>query len=146
LKEELVFADLERDMVSKLHELVYYEHLSTMSALVDDDFRQERDSARSRHVQRGQLLTPWLRWTPERTVADLVRDSQLRRSDPVYMQQLRQLQDELDSDAQRIKDAVEKELQLRQKAVVYRQEQRAAQVKPLGRRYVRVPTRSRALR
>lgn len=132
--------------MSKLHELVYYEHLSTMSALVEDDFRKERDSARSRHVQRGQLLTPWLRWAPERTVADLVRDSQLRRSDPVYMQQLQQLQDELDGDAQRIKHAVETELQLRQKAVVYRQEQRAAQVKPLGRRYVRVPARRRTFR
>jgi len=146
LKEELVFADLERDMLAKLHELVYYEHLATMSALVEEDFRKERDSARSRHVQRGQLVVPWLRWLPERTVADLVRASQERRNDPVYMAQLQQLQAELDADAQRIQEAVDAELRLRQHISAHQQEQRAAQVRPLGRRYVRIPARRRSLR
>ncbi len=133
-------------MLSRLHELVYYEHLATMSALADDPFRKERDNARDQHMERGQLVLPWLKWRPERTTADMWHAAQKRREDPAYMRELKKLQTELDTDAQKIKVAVEKELELRKKAVAYRKQQRAEQARPVRRKHVRVPKRRHALR
>lgn len=106
-------------------------------------FDEESGHARTEYTRAGRLYAPWLKWGPERTLADVVHDYQERHKDPVYRAALRELQTELDTDALRIKKAVEEEMELRRRAQEHRERQRKANKRPIGRRYVRVPSRRR---
>ena len=146
LKEGIVFDHLEREILARLHELLYREHTTYASTSVGQLFEDESSRARAEYNKFGRIAAPWLKWGPERTLADVVREYQERHKDPKYQAALRELQQDLDSDALRIKKAVELELELRKQADEYRQKQREAAKKPIGRRYVRVPSRRRSLR
>ena len=141
LIERVVFDRIEKELVAELHRMIYEEHLATMTALTDNAFDEERGNAQSEYRQVGQRLAPWLRWAPQKTITDLWQDSQERRKDPEHMRRLRELQKELDDEADRIAGAVKEELELRQRAQEARQREIDAKKKPIGRRYVKVPQR-----
>ena len=142
-----MFAELERESLQELDELIYSEHLATMNALTGEEFGEERRVARSVYNRLGRRLMPWVRWTPERTVADMWQAAQERHKDPAYMANLRKLQSELDGRAESIKAAVQTELELRKAAQKDREARTAASKGTAGRHYVnRVPWRSRSLR
>jgi hypothetical protein len=117
--------------------MIYEEHLATMTTLTDNAFGEERSSARSQYRQFGMLRLPWLRWAPQKTIADLWADSRERRKNPEYMAKLRQLQKELDDDADEIAARVQEELELRKLAQEFRQREMEEARKPIGRRYAR---------
>jgi hypothetical protein len=145
--ETLVFAELERETQHQLDELLYSEHLATMNALTGDDFSEERRAAREVYNKLGRRLAPWMRWTPEKTPADMWREAQKRHEDPEYMARLRQLQGELDARAATIKAAVQTELELRKAAQKDREERAEAGKERVGRHYGRrIPWRSRSIR
>jgi hypothetical protein len=112
-----------------------------LPALTDNAFDEERGFAHSEYRHVGQQLVPWLRWAPQKTIADLWNDSRERRKNPEYMRRLQEMQKDLDDEANRIAAAVKEELELRQRAQDARQHERERAKKPIGRRYVKVPTR-----
>lgn len=128
-------------MRAELHQMIYEEHLATMTALTDEPFNEERQNARAEYRQVGQRLMPWLRWGPQKTITDLWNDSRERRKNPEYMQRLHVLQKELDDEADKIADAVAEELMLRKRAQEARQREIEKARRPIGRRYARVPKR-----
>ena len=131
-------------MVADLHRMLYDDHLAALPALVENDFREERQHARSEYRQVGELRAPWFRWAPQKTITDLWNDSRKRRENPEYMRRMRELQKELDDDADKIAAAVKEELELRKRAQEFReQEKQKAARKPIGRRYARVPKKRR---
>lgn len=143
----MVFAELERDMLGELDALIYSEHLMTMNALDGDDFGEERRTARDVYNRLGRRLMPWVRWTPDKTPADMWRDAQERHKDPAYMASIRRMQAELDARAETIKAAVQTEMEVRKAAQKDREERAAASKRMAGRNYVhRVPWRSRSIR
>ena len=105
-------------MIAELHQMIYSEHLATMTALTGNEFADERSNARDQYRKAGQLKLPWLRWAPQKTITDLWNESRERRKDPTYMDNLRKLQQELDDRAR----------------------------KPIGRRYVRAKRKRPARR
>jgi hypothetical protein len=141
LIERVMFNRLERELIADLHRMIFEEHLAVLPALTDNAFDDERGFAHSEYRHVGQQLVPWLRWAPQKTVADLWNDSRERRKNPEYMRRLQEMQKDLDDDANRIADAVKEELELRQRAQDARQHERERAKKPIGRRYVKVPTR-----
>jgi hypothetical protein len=142
-----VFAELERDMLGELDALIYSEHLMTMNALDGDDFGEERRTARDVYNRLGRRLMPWVRWTPDKTPADMWRDAQERRKDPAYMASIHRMQAELDARADTIKAAVQTEMEVRKAAQKDREERAAASKGTVGRHYAhRVPWRSRSIR
>ena len=145
--EGLVFPELERELLAKLDELIYQEHLATMTALRENEFNEERQTARRVYNRCGRRLAPWLQWRPDKTIVDLWQEARKRHEDPKYKAQIRKLQDDLDADAKKITVAVEEELKLRKAAEAHREQQRAAAKRPVGRRYApRVHRRKRGLR
>ena len=142
-----MFPELERELLAKLDELVYQEHLATMTALTENEFNEERQVARRVYNRCGRRLAPWLQWRPEKTIVDLWDAAQTRHKDPAYKEQIRKLQADLDADAKKITVAVEEELKLRKAAEAHREQQRATARRPVGRRYApRVHRRRRGLR
>ena len=132
--------------MSQLHQMIYQEHLATMSALTDNAFDEERSHARGKYRKFGELIAPWLQWAPQRTIADLWRASQERRKDPEHMRRLHELQKELDDEANKIAAAVEEELKLRKDAQEFRQREMEEARKPIGRRYARSTRKKRSRR
>lgn len=120
--------------------------MAIASTSYGQQFEDESGQARSEYRKFGRLLAPWLRWGAEKTLADVVRKYQERHKDPAYRAMLYRLQGELDRDARTIKAAVEQELELRKQAQAYRERQREAAKRPIGRRHVRVPSRRRSFR
>lgn len=143
----MVFAEFERESLRKLDELIYSEHLATMTALTEDAFKEEREQARDVYSRLGKRMAPWLQWTPRRTAADAWLAAQERRKDPEYMARIHQLQRDLDERADTIKKAVETELEVRKAAQKDREERKLTDKRSVGRHYAhRVPWRSRTLR
>jgi hypothetical protein len=143
----LVFPELERELLAELDELIYQEHLATMTALYGNEFNEERQVARRVYNRRGRRRMPWLRWRPEKTIVDLWGDAQKRHENPEYRAQIAKLQAALDADARKIATAVEEELKLRKAAEAYSEQQQAAAKRSVGRRYVpSVHRRRRGLR
>lgn len=138
-----MFDKLEREIFADLHRLIYDEHLATMTALTDEAFNEERQYARAEYRKAGERIAPWLRWAPQKTIADLWNEAQERRKDPTHMRRLTELQKELDDEADRIAAAVTEELELRQRAQEFRQRELEKARKPIGRRYARAPKRRR---
>ena len=129
-----------------MHELLYREHTAFASTSFGRQFEDESSYARTEYNRFGRLFAPWLKWGPDRTLADVMQEYQKRHEDPKYRAALRELQRDLDDDALRIKKAVDLELELRKRSEEYRQQQREAAKRPIGRRYVRVPSRRRSFR
>ena len=143
----MVFAELERESLQHLDELIYSESLATMNALTGDEFNEERRDARNVYSRLGRRLMPWVRWTPEKTPAAMWREAQERHKDPTYMANIRRMQGELDGRATVIKQAVQTELELRKRAQKDREERAEAVKRTVGRHHVnRVPWRSRSIR
>ena len=126
--------------------MLYREYVTFASTSFGQPFEDESSHARSEYGKFGRLHIPWLRWGVERTLADIVREYQERHKDPAYRAMLRRMQDGIDADANRIKAAVKEEMALRKQMEEYRERQREAAKRPIGRRYVRVPSRRRSLR
>lgn len=129
-----------------MHELLYRENVAFASTSYGQAFEDENSRARSEYGKFGRLYVPWLKWGADRTLADVIREYQERHKDPAYKAKLREWQAELDDEAKKVKDAVEAEMALRREAQEYRERQREAAKRPIGRRYVRVPSRRRHLR
>jgi len=145
--ERLVFQGLEQELLAKLDELIYQEHLATMTALVENEFNEERQTARRVYNRYGRRLAPWLKWGPDKTITDLWQEAEKRHANPEYKKQIRKLQADLDADSKEIAAAVEEELRLREAAEAYREQQKAAAKRSVGRRYAtRVHRRKRGLR
>lgn len=121
--------------------MIYNEHLATMTVLTDNAFTDERGLARSQYRKHGQLVLPWLRWAPQKTITDLWNESQERRKDPEHMAGLRRLQKELDDEANDIAARVAEELEMRKRAIAYHQREIESRKKPIGRRYARTKRR-----
>jgi len=139
----LVFDALERELMAELERLIFQQHVAIASTSYGTPFTDEIDGARSAFSKHGRLTLPWLKWGPEKTLADLWEERCKRHKDPRYRMAIKQLQDELDADAKKIAVAVEEELQLRMRAVEHRRKLNEAAKQPIGRRYARVPRRKR---
>ena len=131
---------IEQEIVAKLHELAYGQHISVASGMEEGDFEQEIESAHARYHQVAGAMAPWLQIRPERTPAELWADLQERRQDPAHMAWVAREQKLLDDRAAKYKAAVEAELQLMKDAKEWEQKRREALKRPLGRRNVRLPT------
>ncbi len=142
-QERIVFDTIERELLADLEKLIFSQHVAIASTSYGGAFTEEIDHARSAFTKRGRLTLPWLQWGPEKTLADLWEERNKRHQDPVYKAAIRELQEDLDGEAKKIAAAVEEELQLRKRAVEHRHKMAEAAKKPVGRRYVRVPRRSR---
>ncbi|HSN70702.1 MAG TPA: hypothetical protein VLT59_04300 [Steroidobacteraceae bacterium] len=131
---------IEQEIVAKLHELAYAQHISIAAGLEEDAFEKEIESAHERYHQVAGAVAPWLQLKPQKTAAELWADLQERRKDPAHMAWVKQEQQLLDDRAAKYKAAVAAELQLMQDAREFEKKRRAELKKPLGRRYVRLPT------
>jgi hypothetical protein len=132
-------------MLSDLHQMIYQEHLATMTALTDTQFNDERDTARSVYSQYGRLRLPWLRWAPKKTIVDSWNESRERRKDPEYMANLWRMQNELDAEAAEIAARVKAEVEMQRRAREFHEQERERARRPIGRRYGKA-TRRRARR
>lgn len=148
LKEALVFDALEARLMAETHKMLHMEHVIMASTASEEGFRDESDSIKARYSSYGRLTMPWLRWAPQKTAVQAYNEAQERRKDPAHMAKLLSMQDELDTTAKKISDAVAQELEIRQQAVEHskdlkRREKQAAR----RRRHVRLPrgTRTRSL-
>jgi hypothetical protein len=95
-REEIVFRDIEDELVARMNELVHSWHasLAAPSGWEDDDKRVEyhRVEAAKTHNDIGKLLLPWYkRWQREdKSLVDLWREFKEREKDPQYAEFLRQ--------------------------------------------------------
>jgi len=128
-------------MLSDLHQMIYQEHLATMTALTDTPFSEERETARSVYSQYGRLRLPWLKWAPKRTIVDSWNESRERRKDPEYMAGLNRMQKELDDKANEMAARVQAEIDMQRRAREFYERERTQTHKSMGRRYVKAPKR-----
>lgn len=116
VKEAIVFRSIENDLLAKMNELLYTEHVVLAGSSVIDAFREETEGAQAKFNTCGRLLMPWLQWAPMKTAAQAYREAQERRKDPEHMKKLRKMQAELDAEATRLSEAVKAEVELRKQA------------------------------
>ena len=103
IMEQLIFGELEREIISQLEQMVYAEHLAMLTVTYDNDFEQVRRATRNAYSRTGKLIAPWFKWQPARTIADMWQSELERRKDPEYMSMLLALQAELDAKAAKYK-------------------------------------------
>jgi len=116
VKEAVVFRTIENELLVKMHEMLYMEHIVLAGSATGDSFREETEGAQTKFNTCGRLAMPWLQWAPMKTAAQAYREAQERRKDPQHMAMLQKMQAELDAEAKRIEDAVKMEMELRKQA------------------------------
>lgn len=117
LKEAVFFRTIETDLLERVNELLYLEHVTLAAPATGDTFRDEIEGAQSKFNTCGRLLMPWLQWAPMKTAAQAYREAQERRVDPEHRAKLQQMQAELDGKAKELTEAVKAEVELRKRAV-----------------------------
>jgi hypothetical protein len=130
---------IEQEIVAKLHELAYGQHIAVAAAREEDAFEQEIEKAHERYHQAAGAMAPWLQVRAERTVAEVWADLQERRKDPAHMAWVAREQKLLDDRAKKYKEAVAQELQIYKDAREWERERRARARK---RRNGRLPSRT----
>jgi hypothetical protein len=140
--EYLVFDAIEKERLARLSELAFHQYVAVGTACGGEDSTNVLYQARESYVEVVNALTPWLPIKPIRTAAQAWAELQERRKDPKHMEWVREAQARVDAQAKQHTDVVAAELELR-KAYIEQQKQQEAQAKrPVGQRYVRLPTRA----
>ena len=129
---------IEQEIVAKLQELAYAQHVSVASGLEEAQFEQEIENAHARYHKVAGALAPWLQVKPEQTPAEAWAALQERRKDPAHMAWVAKEQKLLDDRAKKYKEAVELEIKMMKEARDWEKQRRTTVKKPLGRRHGRL--------
>jgi hypothetical protein len=137
----MVFDAIEDELMAEVHATLHLEH-SIMSLAADDEgFHKETAAAKSRYTNYGELKLPWLKWTPEKTAADLWKAAQERRKNPEWMAWLEQEQARLDAAAASISQQVNEDLELRKAVREHHEKLKQLKSAHRGRRHGRLSRR-----
>lgn len=117
VKEAVIFRSIENELLAKMNEMLYMEHIILEGSAGGDAFNDETEGAQSKYNACGRLAMPWLQWAPIKTAEQAMREAQKRRQDPNHMAVLERMQQELDAEAKKLSDAVKAEVELRDRAV-----------------------------
>jgi polyhydroxyalkanoate synthesis regulator phasin len=126
VQEYFVFDAIEQELIAELHRLIFEQHMTIASISYEDAFTMAMEHAKTAYTQYGRARLPWLKWTPDKTIADKWVEHCKWRNDPANKAMLQQLQNELNEKSRKLAAAVELELQIMKQAAEHARQQELA--------------------